>query len=66
MNKFRYEIVGRQGYSMEHRWIFHDSADAMAFAQMLLATHKPDNDDEDGPYEVSVEIYAEDDNEGVN
>ena len=39
MNKFRYEIVGRQGYSMEHRWIFHDSADAMAFAQTLLATH---------------------------
>lgn len=64
--KFRYEVVGEQRYRAEHKWVFYDSADAMAFAQMLLATHKPDNDDEDGPYEVSVEIYAEDDNEGVN
>lgn len=65
MNKFRYEIVGRQGYSKEHRWMFHDSADAMAFAKTLLATHWTENE-QDEPYEVVIEIYAEDDDEGVN
>lgn len=61
MNKFRYEIVGRQGYSKEHRWMFHDSADAMTFAKTLLATHDTKNDEEDGPYEVAVEVHMEDD-----
>lgn len=63
MKEFRYEVVGEQRYRAEHRWIFSDSADAMAFAQTLLATHKADKDDEDGPFEVSIEIYAEDDDE---
>ena len=62
MNKFRYEIFGRQGYSMEHRWIFHDSADAMAFAQTLLATHWTENEQNE-PYEVDIEISMEDDDE---
>lgn len=61
--KFRYEVVGEHRYRAEHRWIFFDSADAMAFAQTLLATHKAGRDDEDRPFEVSIEICAEDDDE---
>lgn len=63
--KFRYIVIGKQGWRQEHRWMFHDSAGAMAFAQTLLATHWTENEQDD-PYEVVIEVYMEDDDEGTN
>lgn len=61
MMKFRYEVVGEQRYRTEHRWVFFNSADAMAFAQTLLDSHKTEDEEENGPFEVSIEIHEDED-----
>lgn len=64
--KFRYIVIGKQGWRQEHRWVFQDGRDALHFAQTLLGAHETENEEEDGPYEVAIEVYMEDDDEGVN
>ena len=61
--KFRYVVVAKQSWRQEHRWVFREGHDAIHFARILLSTHETENEDEDGPYEVAIEISMEDDDE---
>lgn len=61
--KFRYIVIGKQGWRQEHKWAFQDDHDALRFARLLLGAHETENEEEDGPYEVAIEISMEDDDE---